>query len=642
MKRLLMIFTLAVLTIVCARADKGGYNIKKVNYKAVVLEQDLWDVTETLVVNFSEPRHGIYRYIPTAFHYAFTKPDGSTDERTYYTHVRDIDVDGFEYSTDTDDSAARNKIIKIGSADKYVEGEQTYVIHYRLQYFDDCYAGEDFLCHTLWGTDWGTDAQSLSFSITFEKPLPADFAKQLHLYSGKRGAKGNDANVLYTFDVKTNTIKGSVTDLEAHNGITISARLPEGYWIPYSKATWPFWVAMAIFIACALVYVYHIVFVKIEKPVPTVAFYPPKGMTSAEVGKIIDGSTDNIDLASLIPYWAHRGFITITETQVRKGLLGKMGSDITLRKVMPLTPDAKKYEHKFFKALFDDKSEVTLSKLGDRHFEMESAKNALDACFVGDKKLTDITNGLISWFIMLVAAVLPMFFADSIDVFQLFLPFITVFTGIASAFIAGVLAMSEASRRLFAKLKYFSWMYVVTFVIALVGCAIAAGVFYDYPLCAPFEVVMAMIIAVNVLSLFLARTEVDTPYRVGVAGELLGLREFIETAEKDRLEMLVDENPQYFYAILPYAMVFGLTDKWSNQFANIEFEQPEWFNTYNPGIYTGAMMARAISHSVTDSIKDSIAQSSIDTTSSSSSGGYSGGGHSFSGGGGGGGGGGSW
>lgn len=37
---------------------------------------------------------------------------------------------------------------------------------------------------------------------------------------------------------------------------------------------------------------------------------------------------------------------------------------------------------------------------------------------------------------------------------------------------------------------------------------------------------------------------------------------FLETAEKEKLEQLVFEDPKYFYNILPYAYVLGVSDKW--------------------------------------------------------------------------------
>ena len=43
-------------------------------------------------------------------------------------------------------------------------------------------------------------------------------------------------------------------------------------------------------------------------------------------------------------------------------------------------------------------------------------------------------------------------------------------------------------------------------------------------------------------------------------GYLAGLRDFIETAELDRMKVLAKDYPEMFYHILPYASVFGLSD----------------------------------------------------------------------------------
>ena len=67
--------------------------------------------------------------------------------------------------------------------------------------------------------------------------------------------------------------------------------------------------------------------------------------------------------------------------------------------------------------------------------------------------------------------------------------------------------------------------------------------------------------------------------------KLTGFKEFIKAAEIDRIKLLVEENPGYFYNILPFAMVFGLTDKWAKNFDSIMKEPPGWYDTQ--GIQAG-------------------------------------------------------
>ena len=64
---------------------------------------------------------------------------------------------------------------------------------------------------------------------------------------------------------------------------------------------------------------------------------------------------------------------------------------------------------------------------------------------------------------------------------------------------------------------------------------------------------------------------VDEKYRnIGIGNELLnkikGFKKFLIAVEKDKLEALVDENPYYFYDILPYAYVLGITNKYIKKF----------------------------------------------------------------------------
>lgn len=115
---------------------------------------------------------------------------------------------------------------------------------------------------------------------------------------------------------------------------------------------------------------------------------------------------------------------------------------------------------------------------------------------------------------------------------------------------------------------------------------------------------------------------------------------FLETAEKERLEALVEENPSYFYDILPYAYVLGVSSKWIRKFEKIAMDPPHWYYGSNP--YTYIWMANFMRSSV-PRMGDTIVTPKPSEHNGSSYGGggdFSGGG--FSGGGFGGGGGGSW
>ncbi|MCQ2288967.1 MAG: DUF2207 domain-containing protein [Muribaculaceae bacterium] len=637
-KRYLSFVAIVVLAFSWARADRGGYTLRHTTIDAVVHENNKWDITETLVVDFDEPRHGIYKYVPSRFFYAVPDKDGGFIENVYKNIIKDVSVDGYNYSVEEDETKAENTIIKIGSGSSFVEGIQVYKIHYTIQYLDDRCSTEDFLCHTLWGDGWNTVADTLDFNVKFDKPLPAN--TKLNLYSGPRGSTENADSVAYTLN--GSTITGHVTNLGANHAITISAKLPQGFWKAESKNKAMLYLMLLITIAAAVMYLRDIFKNKQRKPVRTVSFYPPEGMSSAEVGKIIDDSTDPEDLASLIPWFAHKGFITITEVPGEKGLFGQK-TDLKLTKVCPLMPDAPSYQTRFMNAIFGSKSTVYLSLLGDRHVEMELATHALDSKFKGENQLTDITYGILWWLLMLVAAVGVYWTSHVTDMFNEDLALLGAFTGAGASLVIALVRGYGAYRR---HIRSTAAKAIEHFIcLALFGAAMffSTQLFNEADLCYPIIYFYAGTAILCALSYMIDRSIIDTDYRIDLMGQLLGLRDFIKTAEHARLKMLVDENPQYFYDILPYAMVFGLSDKWSEQFKNIKFDNPSWYYSSRPEtMMSPYMMSHAISSTVCHSIKDAVASASVDPTSSSSSGGFSGGGSSFSGGGGGGGGGGSW
>lgn len=136
---------------------------------------------------------------------------------------------------------------------------------------------------------------------------------------------------------------------------------------------------------------------------------------------------------------------------------------------------------------------------------------------------------------------------------------------------------------------------------------------------------------------FRKRTATGSAYLAQAKGFELYLR----TAEKDTLKF--EEGQDIFSRYLPYAMVFGVAERWSNLFAQLGAEGIYQANTswyVGADLMRGAYFANAMSN-LTHSMSSTMQAARLDGVSQSTSGssGFSG----FSGGGGfGGGGGGSW
>jgi uncharacterized membrane protein len=72
--------------------------------------------------------------------------------------------------------------------------------------------------------------------------------------------------------------------------------------------------------------------------------------------------------------------------------------------------------------------------------------------------------------------------------------------------------------------------------------------------------------------------------------DVLGFQEFLNRAEKDRLERMGDKH--LFSKFLPYAIALGVADNWAKAFEGIYQEVPDWyissvgFQTFSPYAFT--------------------------------------------------------
>ena len=152
-----------------------------------------------------------------------------------------------------------------------------------------------------------------------------------------------------------------------------------------------------------------------------------------------------------------------------------------------------------------------------------------------------------------------------------------------------------------------------------------------------FDIITILVTVVTTLSIASIRAcriglQKRTQFGNEILGKINGFKNFLETAEKDKLEALVNENPTYFYDILPYTYVLGVSKKWIFKFESIAIEPPEWYDYGHTAFNVGMM----------DTFMDKTIVSAASTLNSSPSDSGGSGGGGSSGGGSGGGGGGSW
>lgn len=159
------------------------------------------------------------------------------------------------------------------------------------------------------------------------------------------------------------------------------------------------------------------------------------------------------------------------------------------------------------------------------------------------------------------------------------------------------------------------------------GLAIVSGAILWLEITALFPfMILAVVTCIPLFFIYRRRT------RLGYEAlmHLKGFKEFLSVTDKERFDFhnAPEKNADQFMQYLPYAVAFGVEDKWAEVFKDMSIPQPSWYDGGSANAFNAA------------SLTSSLGGFSTAFASSSGSSASSGGGSS--GGGGGGGGGGSW
>lgn len=187
------------------------------------------------------------------------------------------------------------------------------------------------------------------------------------------------------------------------------------------------------------------------------------------------------------------------------------------------------------------------------------------------------------------------------------------------------------------------------FVLSIVGGIFLIPTLMFFILLSSVGTYLGLLLSLLLLLIFAIKMDTKTEKGNQLYHFLLGLRLYIDTAEKHRIKFHNDPRKyrEIFERLLPYAMIFGLEKKWAKQFENVYTTPPSWyegdFTTFNTLLLANSLSSFNRNISVSSRPPSSSYSSSGGHRSggwSSGSSGFGGGG--FSGGGGGGSGGSSW
>lgn len=474
-------------------------------------------------------------------------------------------------------TASDTVTLKIGDPNNTFSGEKTYVIRYRAVDAIAHLEGKDELYWNVTGNEWPFTIGTVSAEVALPTAIvPTSSA----CYYGPLGSTQRcDGEDVTRFSVAQMIAPG--------DGVTIAVGFPKGILPEYAPPSFfeKYWVyILSILIPFLLFIGMYARWRKYGRdPKGTgvvVAQYDVlNGLTPLEVGTIVYQKTRTKDISAELIYLAVKGYLKIKQFEKKNfGILKNTDYELTLLKDITDLPE---FDQKLLSKLFLTPvvgSVVTLSSLNNKFYTaIHSIMNSVKASMISKQyysylPITSSPLVVVPWVPILVFFFFGLITIDNID--QTF-------------------AMKAFS---------LSGSFIISSTIYLV-----------------FNKLMP------------AKT------KEGVAMEkyFLGLKEYLQIAEKDRLQFhnAPEKKPEVFEKLLPYAMVFGVEKSWAKEFETLYTVPPSWYegSSYN------AFSAVAFTQSM-----DSFSASAFSalTHSPRSSGGSGGGGSS--GGGGGGGGGGSW
>jgi len=325
-----------------------------------------------------------------------------------------------------------------------------------------------------------------------------------------------------------------------------------------------------------------------------VQFSPPEGVRPGLVGTIIDEQANTIDVSATVVDLAVRGYLRIEE--VESGSLFKR-TDWQLTKLVPperaeaLLP----FEETLLAGIFADSNPVLLSGLKNKfHTTLTTVQSQMYA---------EVTRR--GWFRKS---------PDQVRRAWTALGFVVMGAGLVSGWFLGVQS-AETDR------------------IGGLSFGIPSGI----------VLAVGLLIAGGIVFLLGQRMAAKTAAGSAVLAQSLGFKQYLVTAEARQIRF--EEAQDIFSRYLPYAIVYGVADRWAGTFSEVaeaataagqSIGMPGWY------IFAGSGGFGDFSGIASGVDSFSTMASGTFTSTPGSSGGSGFGGGGFSGGGGGGGGGGSW
>ena len=485
------------------------------------------------------------------------------------------------------------------------------------------------------GFGYDTRMNDVIVKINLPDGLKAD---ELRCWLGPESRNADDYRYFdYELSADNHTITLEYLQLPAFDGVTFDLPFENGVLSVKPDLT-PYWIIIA---ACVILAgLFAVKFLLFNKdgltPIPSfsVPVNPPEGNGAPDVaydsptsemdplmmGKLIDNKVDGSDITSMLYYWANKGYIKIN--------MENKDDIILIRVYNQLPAGSPDYQVTMYNGLFKSGELVHVNSLTNKFFTTADAVtkqvNKRSSNLYDVKSMAvAIAFGLIGALLMALTPVLTAVFAINKHMF-LFLPLVMV----VPAVVVFALTHTVRSRRLKYKKPKMILLYAGVGALSLAISAI-------YLLLVPSHVIELLPnfllgvvgFAIVMLSVTIISRSEDYNHKLN---RIVGFKDFIETVEKEKLEVMLESNPEFYYNVLPYAIVLGVSDKWEKKFEGLTMQPPRWATGSSSNVILNVLVFNALMRNVNVSIARSMLSRPSSGSHSGGSfghGGHSGGGH---------------
>ena len=475
-------------------------------------------------------KHGIIRFIPQWLKY--TSKTGRTVSKKSY--VNNLEAIGDSFTVDT---INKKKRIKIGSAYEYVDlGIHNYIIKYDYDMGVDPYRGYDEFIFHAFGDYWGTNINNPKLIINMPKKITNE---KISFFKDKK--RNQDITKYMDVNVNGKTIEAiynkdkclkEKTDCDITKSITISIPLKEGYFKGtsdnYSFLTMILlqWVMLSTII---MFFIWLIFGKDYIRNTSVVEYEPPYGFDAAQMGYILYKANGKKMTISLIMSLAAKGYIQIHENEKEQYIINLCPKD----------------------GKFKDKETYIKHIPSNIKFNDESKLKPLSNA---EKIVYD-----------------NLFSSGNIEKLSTDKSFYKTFEQVYDELdkTYNDMILDKQSKIIRALSIIILCMAILFSYVAFFGLEDLDPTYYEF-----YYLSFVCVGILFILSFIMTR---KTKKGEEIEAKIKGFKEFLVKVEKDKLNTLVEENPNYFYEILPYTYMFNISKKWIKKFENI----PEPINMGN-------------------------------------------------------------